>query len=181
MPLVSATLAGNGADDPLYYPTWQRMARVIGHKQFLFLADCQAAAITTRGQIAAFGGIYCFPVAMTGQIPLWLQQWVLDPPAESVEICLPREAEAEPVVVGKGFEVEDGKFWWNPATAKWVRWQERQLVVYSQSDRDCSEARIAQKARPSTSSSRSTGCQTRYGFSATQCSGASDRGAASSH
>lgn len=25
MPLVSATLAGNGADDPLYFPTWQKM------------------------------------------------------------------------------------------------------------------------------------------------------------
>ncbi|MBP5977511.1 hypothetical protein HW132_33570 [Brasilonema sp. CT11] len=25
MPLVSATLEGNGADDPLYFPTWQKM------------------------------------------------------------------------------------------------------------------------------------------------------------
>lgn len=133
IPLVSATLAGNGADDPLYYPTWERMAKVIGHKQFLFFADCKAAAIATRGQIAARGGFYCLPMAMSGQIPLWLQQWVLDPPAASVAICLPKEAEAEPVVVGKGFEVELGKFWRHPTTAKWVRWHERQLIVYSDS------------------------------------------------
>lgn len=30
IPLVSATKAGNGADDPLYWPTWQEMAKVIG-------------------------------------------------------------------------------------------------------------------------------------------------------
>ncbi len=28
MPLVSATLAGNGADDPIYVPTWQRLAKI---------------------------------------------------------------------------------------------------------------------------------------------------------
>lgn len=29
MPLVSTTLEGNGADDPLYFPTWQKIAQVI--------------------------------------------------------------------------------------------------------------------------------------------------------
>jgi len=130
IPLVSATLAGNGADDPLYYPTWQKMASVIGHKQFVFLADCKAAAIATRAQIAAQGGIYCFPVPMSGQNPLLLKQWVLDPPTASVEIRLPKQ-DAEDPAVGKGFEVELGKFWFNPTSQKWVRWQERHLVVYS--------------------------------------------------
>ncbi|WP_228014684.1 DUF4277 domain-containing protein [Fortiea sp. LEGE XX443] len=74
IPLVSATLPGNGADDPLYWPTWQQMVKVIGHKQFVFLADCKAAAIATRGQIASTGGIYCFPVPMSGQHPLLLKQ-----------------------------------------------------------------------------------------------------------
>lgn len=35
--------------------------------------------------------------------------------------------------MGKGFEVELGKFWLNEETNKWVRWHERYLVVYSQS------------------------------------------------
>lgn len=132
VPLVSTTLAGNGADDPLYYPTWQRMTQVIGHKQFVFLADCKAAAIATRAQIAAKGGIYCFPLPMSGQNPLLLTQWVLDPPAASVEIRLPGQEANEPAV-GRGFEVELGKFWLNPTNQKWVRWQERYLVVYSTS------------------------------------------------
>jgi len=130
IPLVSATKAGNGADDPLYWPTWQQMAKVIGHKQFVFLADCKAGAIATRAQIASQGGIYCFPLPMTGQHPELLKQWVLNPPTPSLEIRLPRQDEEEPAV-GKGFEVELGKFWLNRETNKWVRWHERYLVVYS--------------------------------------------------
>jgi transposase len=132
MPLVSATLAGNGADDPLYFPTWQKMAQVIGHKKFVFIADCKAGSIATRAQIAANGGIYCVPVPMSGQHPQYLKQWVLDPPAEIQEIRLPGLDELEPSV-GKGFEVELGKFWFNEETNKWVHWHERYLVVYSQS------------------------------------------------
>ncbi|MEH1791287.1 MAG: transposase, partial [Nostoc sp.] len=101
MPLVSATLSGNGADDPLYLPTWQQLVKVIGHKKFVFIADCKASAIATRAQIAANGGVYCFPVSMSGQHPQYLQQWVLDPPAETVSIRLPRQDEEEPAV-GKG-------------------------------------------------------------------------------
>jgi len=132
IPLVSATLAGNGADDPLYYPTWQRMAHAMGHKSFVFLADCKAAAIATRAQIAAQGGIYCFPLPKSGQNPLLLKQWVLNPLVASVEIRLPQQNAEEPAV-GRGFEVELGKFWWHPTTQKWIRWHERYLVVYSSS------------------------------------------------
>jgi transposase len=132
MPLISATLEGNGADDPLYFPTWQKMVQVIGHKKFVFIADCKAGSIATRAQIAAKGGIYCVPVPMSGQHPQYLKQWVLNPPAETVSIRLPRQDEEEPAV-GKGFEVELGKFWLNEETNKWVRWHERYLVVYSQS------------------------------------------------
>lgn len=103
MPLVSATLAGNGADDPLYWPTWQRMASVIGHNSFVFLADCKAAAIATRATIAAKGGIYCFPAPLSGQNPLLLKQWVLDPPTDSVDIRLPQQAADDPAI-GRGNE-----------------------------------------------------------------------------
>ncbi len=45
MPLVSATLPGNGADDPIYIPTWKRLAEVIGHTDFLFLAGSKASSV----------------------------------------------------------------------------------------------------------------------------------------
>jgi transposase len=131
VPLVSATLGGNGADDPLYWPTWQRMAQTIGHKHFVLIADCKASAIATRAQIASQKGVYCFPVPMSAHHALWLKQWVLNPPSPSLEIWLPRQDETEPAV-GKGFEVELGQFWLHPSTTQWVRWHERYLVVYSQ-------------------------------------------------
>jgi transposase len=106
IPLISATLPGNGADDPLYVPTWQKMVKVIGHKDFVFLADGKAGAIATRAQIAAGGGIYCFPVPMTGQHPDCLKQWVLDPPTPMVDIRLPRQDDEEQPCA-QGFEDED--------------------------------------------------------------------------
>lgn len=79
------------------------MAKVIGHNSFVFLADCKAGAIATRALIAAKGGIYCFPVPMSGQHPKFLKQWVLNPPSPSVEIRLPRQDAEEPAV-GRGNE-----------------------------------------------------------------------------
>jgi transposase len=53
MPLISATLEGNGADDPLYFPTWEKMVKVIGHKNFVFIADCKAGSMAKSASIAA--------------------------------------------------------------------------------------------------------------------------------
>ena len=132
MPLVSATLEGNGADDPLYFPTWQKMRKVIGHPKFIFIADCKAGSIETRGKIAANRGVYCVPVAMSGQHPQYLKQWVLDPPTQSMDIRLTQQEESS-TAVGKGFEVELGKLWFNTQTNKWLHWHERYLVFYSPS------------------------------------------------
>ena len=65
-----------------------------------------------------------------GQNPTLLKQWVLNPPSASIDIRLPRQEDDEPAV-GKGFEVELGKFWLNPDTKKQVTWHERYLVTYS--------------------------------------------------
>lgn len=108
----------------------QKLKKLHGNHQGL--SYCKAGSIATRAQIAANGGIYCVPVPMSGQHPQYLKQWVLDPPTESIDIYLPR-LEPEDGAVGKGFEVELGKFWLNPETNSLVRWQERHLVVYSHS------------------------------------------------
>lgn len=44
VPLLTATLEGNQADDPLYVPAWREMLKTIGHADFLFVADSKAAA-----------------------------------------------------------------------------------------------------------------------------------------
>lgn len=80
MPLVSATLTGNGADDPIYVPAWHAMVDIIGHTDFLFIADCKASSWANRALIDRDSGIYCFPLAMTGNRPQMLRDWVLNAP-----------------------------------------------------------------------------------------------------
>ena len=63
MPLLGATLPGNKTDESDYLPTWRQLAKIIGHKDFLFLADCKASSYLNRALIHQEGGIYCFPLA----------------------------------------------------------------------------------------------------------------------
>ena len=130
VPLVSETLAGNGADDPVYLPTWRRLVKVIGHQDFIYIADCKAAAHQTRAQLAQAGGRYCFPLPMTGHTPSLLKSWVLNPPTPCQEIRLPNLAESEPAM-GVGFEMELGKIEYDANTEESFQWWERYLVVRS--------------------------------------------------
>ncbi len=130
MPLISATLAGNGADDPLYAPTWKRLVELIGHKDFLFLADCKASSWSNRAEIARNGGIYCFPLAMTGYRPKMLWDWVSHPPTTVMEIFSAEGNPNEPPL-GKGFEVPLGSLWLEKENQKWHHWSERWLVIQS--------------------------------------------------
>ena len=130
MPLLGATLAGNGADDPLYVPTWQRLAEVIGHTDFLFLADCKASSWANRALINGGGGIYCFPLAMTGHRSQLLADWVANPP-EPVRKIFSADGEPTDPPLGRGFEVPLGSLWFDESSQQWHRWSERWLVIRS--------------------------------------------------
>lgn len=108
VPLLTNTLAGQAADDPLYLPAWREMAKTIGHTHFLYVADCKAAALATRASIDREQGSYLFPLPMTGDTPALLRQWVLSPPAPAAEIYLPdvTDKQGHPVLVGYGFSLE---------------------------------------------------------------------------
>lgn len=131
MPLVTATLSGNGADDPIYVPAWRRMAGIIGHTDFLFVADCKAASRANRAHIQHEGGIYCFPLAMTGHQPAILRDWVLDPPVAAQDIFLKGQEPGETPAC-QGFEMALGTLWQDPDTKEWYRWLERWLVIRSE-------------------------------------------------
>jgi len=61
VPLLTATLKGNAADDPGYFPAWQQMAKTLGHCHFLFVGDCKGGALETREQIAREAAFIYFP------------------------------------------------------------------------------------------------------------------------
>jgi transposase len=108
MPIFTHTVGGQAADDPLYLPAWREMCATIGHRHFLFVADCKAAALQTRAEIDAQGGCYLFPMPMTGEVPEQLRAWVLNPPLtpEPLVLADPASPDEKPEVVGAGFVVE---------------------------------------------------------------------------
>lgn len=132
IPLVSATLPGNGNDDSLYYPFWLGLVSAIGHRDFLYIADCKAASSANRAKIQGAKGRYCFPLALTGLYPDRLKTWVLNPPAQLQAVTLPPSASLQVTVV-EGFEVELGQLWTDPDTQNAYRWVERHLVIRSAS------------------------------------------------
>lgn len=138
VPLLTATLPGNGADDPLYVPAWREMVRIIGHLDFLYVADCKAAALATRATIDHEGGFYLFPLPMTGEVPDQLREWVLDPPVKPAPIRLDDVTDEadwgspkdEPRKVGRGFIVEK-KMATQLEDGTIHNWTERWLVTQS--------------------------------------------------
>ena len=141
VPLLTETLAGQVADDPLYLPAWRRMVETIGHSHFLFVADCKAAALETRAEISHGGGSYLFPLPMTGNVPQTLHDLVLNPPVTPQPITLVDVTtdEGEPQVMGSGLEVEK-EMTASLENGTLHAWVERWLVT-------CSDALAEQKQK----------------------------------
>lgn len=134
VPLYTAMVPGNGADDPLYVPAWCQMSQTIGHRHFLFIADSKAAALASRSYIDVEQGRYLFPLPMTGKTPEYLRAWVLQPPVEPEAILLAdrQDDHSQPVQIGVGFVIELGLYDL-PQEAGQTRhhWLERWLVTRS--------------------------------------------------
>ncbi len=133
VPILSETLPGNRADDPCYFPAWQRMVKTIGNPDFLYIADCKAAALETRAAIDYEKGYYLFPLPMTGETPRYIKEFVLNPGQAFQEIMLfPKDEDHHERVVGKGFIV-------NQQMEKQLesgvvhQWQERWMICLSNS------------------------------------------------
>lgn len=109
IPLYSDTLSGNTADDVCYVPAWRGLARTIGHGDFLYVADCKAAALSTRATIDQEKGRYLFPLPMTGETPEKLRSLVMDPPERPGLIHLPKIDKGGETLkeIGKGFAIRE--------------------------------------------------------------------------
>ena len=130
LPLATATVSGEQADDPQYVPAWERLVTIIGRPDFLAVGDCKLASLENRTHIQSRGGFYLTPLPMTGHTPTELQAWVLHPPARQRAIRLPDQQANEPPV-GQGFEVEVACTWSDPDTHVPMTWTERRLVMQS--------------------------------------------------
>jgi len=139
IPLLANVLNGKGADDPLYIPAWRNTCATLGHREFLFVADCKASALETRATLAAEGGRYLFPQTMTGDVPELLAAWVAKPPAAPQAIVL--DAAEDPTPIGQGFVVER-TLTATTETGQPHRWTERWLVTQSYAHTQREEQRL---------------------------------------
>lgn len=131
MPLVTATVPGDQADDPLYVPAWERLVATLGRADFLTVGDCKLASLANRAHLQSHGGFYLAPLPLTGHTPAQLQAWVAHPPATPQVIRLPGQPPSE-APVGQGFEVEEECRWHPPDRPIPVVWIERRLIVQSE-------------------------------------------------
>jgi transposase len=132
IPLYSNTLSGNTADDICYVPAWRELARTIGHGNFLYVADCKGAALSTRATIDKENGRYLFPLPMTGEIPEKLRRLVMNPPEEPKLIHLPKIDKGKETVkeIGKGFAIRE-TLAFQPESGDSHKWIEQWFVVQS--------------------------------------------------
>ena len=56
LPLATAVLSGEQADDPHYVPAWERLVTTIGRPDFLAVGDCKLASLANRAHIQRRGG-----------------------------------------------------------------------------------------------------------------------------
>lgn len=133
VPILTQTLSGEVADDGLYLPAWQQMCVILHRTDFLYVADCKAAAIQTRTGIASRQGFYLFPVPMTGETPAWLHEQISQAPATQ-EIFLSDVLDkfGQPKVLGKGFTVMRTMSHTLPDQSV-VTWEEQWFVTRSKS------------------------------------------------
>jgi transposase len=130
LPLATATLSGEQADDPNYLPLWERLVATIGRPDFLTVADCKLASLANRAYLQSHGGCYLAPLPLTGTTPADLRAWVLRPPVRVQTIRLADQA-ATDAPVGQGFSLTVPCVWTDPDTHSRVTWDERRLVVQS--------------------------------------------------
>ena len=144
LPLATATVSGEQADDPHYVPVWDRLVATLGQADFLTVGDCKLASLANRAHIQAGGGWYLTPLPLTGNTPAELQAWVLKPPCRPQAIRLPDQARCEPPV-GQGFEVQTECTWNNPDTATSITWTERRLILQSEAHAQRQRAGLSER------------------------------------
>jgi transposase len=144
MPLATAAVSGEQADDPLYVPVWERLVATLGRPDFLTVGDCKLASVANRGHIQSRKGFYLAPLPLTGNTPTELQAWVLKPPEALQAIRLPGQAPTDPPV-GQGFEVAVECTWQDPETPARVTWTERRLILQSEAHAERQRAGLGER------------------------------------
>jgi transposase len=146
MPLFTAVVPGNSADDPLYIPAIQSVQQSLGLGGRTYVGDCKMASLATRVFVASGGDIYLCPLAQT-QIsrsqrcellkPVWAGTQVLQQMWRPGPVGQPDE------LVAEGFSIDVELT--GSVNENSVRWTERRWLVRSQAYRQAQEATLTRR------------------------------------
>src|SRR6266567_3327849 len=146
LPLATAVVPGNAADDPLYVPAIQAVQQALGVGGRTYVGDCKMAALATRAFVAAGGDYYLCPLSET-QVsradrrellrPVWDGTQALQPVWRPGPGGRPDERVAEGFAVDVALTARVGE--------KDVRWTERRWLVRSQAYAQAQEAALERR------------------------------------
>ena len=155
LPLATAVVPGNAADDPLYIPAIQAVQQALGVGGRTYVGDCKMAALGTRAFVATGGDCYLCPLPET-QISRAERHALLRPvwdgtqPLQQVWRPGPEGQPDERVAEGFAADVE--------LTAcvgqKQVVWTERRWLVRSQAYAQSQEAALERRLVTATAAVR---------------------------
>src|SRR5215204_417217 len=133
LPLTTAVVPGNAADDPLYVPTIQQVQQTLGRGGRTYVGDCKMAALATRAYLASSSDFYLCPLSQS-QLPLEQRQqlltavWRGEQTLQQVRRPGRKITDAEEVVA-EGFVVVEVLT--DTVAEQPVTWTERRWVVRS--------------------------------------------------
>ena len=155
MPLATAVVPGNTADDPLYVPAIRAVRESLGTGGRTYVGDCKMGSLATRAFVAAGGDSYLCPLAESQLSraarrdllqPVWQSKQTL----EQVHRPGPEGQPDELVAEGFGVDVEltatvDGHE---------VRWAERRWLVRSMAYAQAQETALDRRLERATAALR---------------------------
>lgn len=155
MPLATAVVPGNTADDPLYVPAIRAVRESLGTGGRTYIGDCKMGALATRAFVAAGGDSYLCPLAESqlsraARRDLLRPVWEGTQTLEQVRRPGPEGEPDELVAEGFGVDVE------LTATVdqKEFRWAERRWLVRSSAYAKSQEAALERRLERATAALR---------------------------
>jgi transposase len=147
MPLTTAVVPGNRADDPLYLPAIEQVRQAFGAGGKTFIGDAKMAALAIRADLARSGDYYLMPLpevqlSRAERLKLLQPVWDGRQALEAVHRPASREGE-DPELVAEGFAVKV-KLQAEVGGRK-VRWVERRFVVRSRAWAEAQQAGLERR------------------------------------
>jgi transposase len=76
VPMAYRLADGNTSDDPTHIPTWDGLVRVLGRRDFLYLADSKLCSGTAMRHIDSNGGRFITVLPHTRSEDKWFRDWI---------------------------------------------------------------------------------------------------------